>query len=239
MLDLASEPENPIVCTRAFGDDPETVQRLGAAMIRGLQDGGVLATAKHFPGHGRTRLDSHDRLPVEASVGSLRSDLLPFRHAVQAGVALVMSAHVAFPALELPDTPTRPATLSSPILRGLLRDDLGFRGVIVSDALIMGAVHERTPLALAQALEAGTGPSVSPEPRRIADALARLDTGGRMAELVSAAAVRLEAALDRAAPTADELPLPGARQLAFAAADAAITAVGGPLPPPRTGARSC
>ena len=106
MLDLASEPENPIVCTRAFGDDPETVGRLGA-MIRGLQDGGVLATAKHFPGHGRTRLDSHDRLPV-VEIGSLRSDLLPFRHAVQAGVALVMSAHVAFPALEPPDTPTRP-----------------------------------------------------------------------------------------------------------------------------------
>ncbi|MBA2565464.1 MAG: hypothetical protein H0V09_08605 [Gemmatimonadetes bacterium] len=214
VLDLANEPANPIVCTRAFGDDPEAVGRLGAALIEGLQDGGVLATAKHFPGHGRTRLDSHSTLPVvrDPAADLLSADVEPFRHAVRVGVALVMSAHVAYPTLADGGASDRdfgggcdgtPATLSRAVLTRLLRDELGFRGAVVSDALMMGALAGEDPAGLAaRALEAGIDCLLyPPEPRSLVDALVRrIEGGGLSLSVVERAERNRAAALARLEP---------------------------------------
>ena len=155
VLDLDSEPANPIVQTRAFGAIPEEVAELGAAWIMACQAGGVLACAKHFPGHGRTLTDSHADLPVVASSRLvLDADLVPFRRAVAAGVASMMTAHVAYPAL---DRSEAPATYSGPIVQGLLRGEMGFDGLVVTDALVMeGALRglQETEGAV-RALQAG------------------------------------------------------------------------------------
>ncbi|MFN2433582.1 MAG: glycoside hydrolase family 3 N-terminal domain-containing protein [Gemmatimonadota bacterium] len=249
VLDLADEPANPIVCTRAFGDDPHVVRELGAALIRGLQEGGVLTTAKHFPGHGRTRLDSHAELPlVRASAEELRErDLEPFRGAIQAGVGLVMSAHVAYPALEAeraghaaPAGPPLPATLSGRILHDLLREELDFRGAVVSDALMMGAVAGAEPAELAaRALEAGIDCLLYPsEPHRVVAGLARRVSEGRLAEEVAQhAALRIASALGRLAPPghAVEVPSAYAAELAARAATRGLVAIGGPVLPVSAG----
>ncbi len=140
VADLNNNPANPIINTRSFGEEPTTVGRMVAAAIRGMQDHGMLATAKHFPGHGDTGTDSHLELPViGASWGRLDSlELVPFRAAVDAGVALVMSGHLALPAIA--SDPRRPATLDAAVLTGLLRDSLGFKGIVVTDALDMGGI---------------------------------------------------------------------------------------------------
>ena len=139
VCDLDLEPQNPIIGTRAFGADPGLVFEQVAEWIDGCQAEGVLACAKHFPGHGRTRSDSHAGLPVvTASANELHSiDLAPFRTAIDAGVASVMTAHVSYPSL---DASGAAATLSSPILHDLLRTRLGFDGLVVTDALIMEGV---------------------------------------------------------------------------------------------------
>ncbi len=140
VADLNNNPANPIINTRSFGEEPHTVGRLVAAAIRGMQDNGMLATAKHFPGHGDTSTDSHLELPViGASWARLDSlELVPFRTAIDAGVALVMSGHLALPAIA--SDPRRPATLDAAILTGVLRDSLGFKGIVVTDALDMGGI---------------------------------------------------------------------------------------------------
>jgi beta-N-acetylhexosaminidase len=140
VADVNNNPANPIINTRSFGEDPYQVGRLVAAAVRGLQDHGMLATAKHFPGHGDTGTDSHIALPViSAPWPRLDSvELVPFRAAVEAGAAFVMSAHVAAPAIG--SDRRRPATLDPAILSGVLRDSLGFRGVVVTDALDMGGI---------------------------------------------------------------------------------------------------
>lgn len=137
--DIDVEPSNPIIGTRSFGSDPERVGEYAEAWIDACQAEGVLACAKHFPGHGRTTVDSHKTLPrVEESRETLwATDLVPFRRAIERGVASVMSAHVAFPAL---DPSGAPATLSREILTNLLRNELEFDGLVVTDALIMEAV---------------------------------------------------------------------------------------------------
>lgn len=143
VVDLDIEPANPIVQTRSFGDDPARVGALARAWIASCQSEGVLACAKHFPGHGRTTSDSHAELPVvTADRADLEADLSPFRAAIAAGVASIMTAHVAYPALD----PTGvPATYSAPILTALLRREMGYQGLIVTDALIMkGALKETT-----------------------------------------------------------------------------------------------
>jgi CubicO group peptidase (beta-lactamase class C family)/beta-glucosidase-like glycosyl hydrolase len=142
VLDLNTHPENAVIDTRSFGESPESAARLGAAFIRRAQELGVLATAKHFPGHGGTLEDSHLSLPVleEGREELLAGSLVPFRAAVDAGVAAVMTAHVAVPALDRGKR--RPATLSPEILEGVLRGELGFRGLVVSDALDMGGARE-------------------------------------------------------------------------------------------------
>jgi beta-N-acetylhexosaminidase len=138
VMDVDTNPQNPVIGDRAFGDDPEAVGRLGAAMIHGLQDNGVAACAKHFPGHGDTDVDSHLELPsVEHSRSRLEDvELRPFRKAVEAGVASMMTAHVVVRELD----PDVPATLSPRVVQELLRGELRFEGVIYSDDLEMKAV---------------------------------------------------------------------------------------------------
>jgi beta-N-acetylhexosaminidase len=140
VADVNNNPDNPIINIRSFGEDPAAVGRLVAAEIRGLQDHGVLATAKHFPGHGDTGADSHIALPVIAAdwrrLDSV--ELVPFRAAIGAGVDVVMSAHIALPAIDPGEL--RPGTVAPNVLTGILRDSLGFRGMVVTDALNMAGV---------------------------------------------------------------------------------------------------
>jgi beta-N-acetylhexosaminidase len=147
VCDVQVNPRNPVVGTRSFGEDPELVARLSAAKIEGMQAAGVAATAKHFPGHGDTSDDSHYGTPVllhdEARLR--RVELPPFAAAVRAGVRLVMTAHIALPNLGSADLP---ATLSPVTLRGLLRHELGFDGVIISDALDMQAIEQGSGLVI-------------------------------------------------------------------------------------------
>ncbi|HUL70824.1 MAG TPA: glycoside hydrolase family 3 N-terminal domain-containing protein [Gemmatimonadales bacterium] len=140
VADVNNNPANPIINTRSFGEDPKTVARLVAAEVHGIQDHGMLATAKHFPGHGDTGTDSHLSLPVvTADWKRLNAvELVPFRAAIDAGVAVIMSAHLAVPGLD--SGRIRPATLAPRLLTGVLRDSLGFRGLTVTDALNMGGV---------------------------------------------------------------------------------------------------
>lgn len=152
VLDLASQLASHVVGVRAFSDDSALAARLGAALIKGMQSRGVLATAKHFPGHGRTAFDSHLTSPtIELTPGQLAEDLEPFHAAVAAGVAAVMSAHVTYPQLD-----SQPATHSRRILTGLLREQLGYGGLVVTDAMDMRAVTEvPPPESCLRALRAG------------------------------------------------------------------------------------
>jgi len=140
VADVNNNPANPIINTRSFGEDPASVARLVAAEIRGLQEHGMLSGAKHFPGHGDTGTDSHIALPV-SNVDWRRLDsveLVPFRSAIAAGVASIMSAHIALPGVD--GGLLRPGTVAPNILTGILRDSLGFKGLVVTDALNMGGV---------------------------------------------------------------------------------------------------
>ena len=164
VLDVNSEPRNPIINARAFSDDPALVSKLGGIFTEAMQKEGVLACAKHFPGHGATLEDSHVRLP---SVGRplerlMGSDIAPFREAVAKRLHCVMPAHVRFPAL---DPLGVPATLSEPILRDLLRGGLGFNGLVVSDSFRMDALggDEREEENILAAL--GSGVDIVLDPR--------------------------------------------------------------------------
>jgi beta-N-acetylhexosaminidase len=140
VADVNNNPANPIINTRSFGEDPKQVAGMVAAEVRGLQEHGMLATAKHFPGHGDTGTDSHLALPViTADWGRLDTvELVPFRAAISAGVKVVMSAHIALPGID--QGQVRPGTVAPNILTGVLRDSLGFRGLVVTDALNMAGV---------------------------------------------------------------------------------------------------
>ena len=137
VADVNTNPANPIIGIRSFGSDPTLVAQHVAAFVRGLQGGGVVACAKHFPGHGDTKADSHLELPVvQADLDSFVADALPpFRAAVEAGVRSIMTAHIVVPALD-----DVPATISRPILQGILREELGFDGLVITDALEMRAI---------------------------------------------------------------------------------------------------
>ena len=164
VLDVNTEPQNPIINVRAFSDDSAIVSRLGGVFAEVLQKEGVLACAKHFPGHGATLEDSHARLPsVKKPLEQLmETDLAPFREAIAERLHAMMPAHVCFPAL---DPLGLPATLSEPILRGLLREKLGFNGLIVSDSFRMDALGggEREEENILAAL--GSGVDVVLDPR--------------------------------------------------------------------------
>lgn len=157
VLDVNNNPTNPVIGVRSYGEDPSLVARHGVAAIRGFQSGNVAACAKHFPGHGDTAVDSHLALPViPHGRDRLKAvELAPFQAAFEAGLDSVMTAHVFFPALE--PTPGLPATLSRNVMTGLLREEMGFEGVICSDCLEMKAIadnysHEQTAI---MAVEAG------------------------------------------------------------------------------------
>ncbi|HET8634834.1 MAG TPA: glycoside hydrolase family 3 N-terminal domain-containing protein [Gemmatimonadales bacterium] len=194
VADLDAEPDNPIIQTRAFGDDPAWVGACVAAWVEGCQGAGALACVKHFPGHGRTVTDSHAGLPlVPATRAELEDDLRPFRAGIRAGVAACMTAHVSFPAL---DPRGLPATVSPDIL-GMLRSGLGFTGAVVSDALIMeGAFEGRAEAnACVEAVAAGVDILLYPRNLGVAcDALREAEqTGGLAPERIKAALTRVNA----------------------------------------------
>jgi len=197
VLDVHSNPANPVIGDRAFASDPEVVSNMGIALMRGLHDGGVLSCGKHFPGHGDTEKDSHLELPVvRRSRGQMeQTELVPFRAAIAAGVPMLMSAHVLYPALDA----DHPATLSRTILTDLLRGELGFTGVVASDDLDMRAIlnHQAIGKAAVASLQAGVDallvcqdlPHAVEAFTAIAHAAAK-DAGD--AGLVAAAAARIE-----------------------------------------------
>lgn len=169
--DVNNNPANPVINTRSFGEDPQAVATLAAAFVRGLQEEGVVATAKHFPGHGDTDTDSHLALPVVAS-DRVRLDsveLRPFKAAIEAGVGAVMTAHIALPALGQPSTP---ATLVPAVIEGLLRDTLGFDGLIVTDALTMEGVGKGYGVEESAVLAVKAGADVLLKPGDIPKAIA-------------------------------------------------------------------
>jgi beta-N-acetylhexosaminidase len=144
VLDVDSNPDNPVIGDRSFGRDPRTVMRAGVAFLQGLQDKSVLACGKHFPGHGDTSVDSHLDLPVITHPRSRleQIELPPFRAASGAGIASMMTAHVVCEALD----PGVPATLSRAVCASLLRAEIGFEGVLFSDDLEMAAIAARYPI---------------------------------------------------------------------------------------------
>ena len=157
VIDVNNNAANPVIGVRSFGEDSQLVARLGSAMAKGYQDAGVISCLKHFPGHGDTAVDSHLALPlIPHSLERLEAvELVPFRSGIKAGAASVMVAHVAFPALTRDDA--LPATLSSAIIQGLLREKMGYEGVIISDCLEMRAISDTfgSELAAVMALQAG------------------------------------------------------------------------------------
>jgi beta-N-acetylhexosaminidase len=177
VLDVNNNPSNPIINTRAFSDNPETVANWGTAFIRAAQDAGQIATAKHFPGHGDTALDSHILLPtLNASRERLMQiELPPFRTAVQRGVRAIMTAHIAVPALEdSARDAARPATLSPALVDGILRRDFGFDGLVFTDALSMGAISNAYATGEAAVLAVMAGCDVALYPLDAAAAHAAL-----------------------------------------------------------------
>ncbi len=146
--DVNVNPANPVIGTRSFGEDAQPAAQLAAAVIHGIQARGVAATAKHFPGHGDTALDSHFGTPVvHHSLEELHKvDLPPFQAAIQAGARLIMTAHVSTPAVD--PHPNLPATFSERVLKGLLREELGYQGVIISESMDMSAIRQGGALGL-------------------------------------------------------------------------------------------
>ena len=182
-VDVNINPDNPVIGTRSFGEDPQRVAQLSAAFVRGTRDGGLLATAKHFPGHGDTDVDSHVGLPVVTANPARLSavELVPFRASIAAGAELVMSAHIALPAIG-GDSAT-PATLRHDVMTGLLRDSLGFRGLTITDALTMEGVGKGYSIeeSVVQAVKAGSDILLRPgddATRAIDGVLAAVQSGG-------------------------------------------------------------
>jgi beta-N-acetylhexosaminidase len=216
VADVNIDPANPVINTRSFGEDPAAVARYVEAFIRGVQDEGALATAKHFPGHGDTHVDSHRALPVlDVTRERLeRVELVPFRAAIAAGVASIMIGHLAVPAVdetpapvrlafenhygtmadEIPSGGTMPATLSRRVIIDLLRRELGFRGLVITDAMDMGglAAHFDPGEAAVRAIEAGEDQILfSPDTDAAIAAVREAVHTGRIAK------TRIEEALER------------------------------------------
>jgi beta-N-acetylhexosaminidase len=197
VLDVHTNPANPVIGNRAFGSTPEAVAAHGLAFWRGLRAAGLVGCAKHFPGHGDTRTDSHHELPVvEHDLDRLRRvELAPFAAAARAGVEAFMTAHVLYPALD----PDRPATLSRRIATELLRGELGFSGVLVSDDLGMKAVADRYSIEelATGAIEAGVDHLLVREPAE--RQVAAFEAIVRAAESRSAVRARVEESAARVA----------------------------------------
>ncbi|HBO69664.1 MAG TPA: beta-N-acetylhexosaminidase [Deltaproteobacteria bacterium] len=194
VLDVDSNPDNPVIGDRALSADPEQAALLGTACFRATLSRGVIPVGKHFPGHGATDTDSHEELPVVRSSRKtlLSRDLLPFERAVRAGIPALMTAHVLYPALDR----EFPATFSRKILTGLLRERLRFRGVLFSDALEMGAVAARYGIGEAAVRAVAAGCDVplvcrgEDARQAAAEALARAARDDRTFRKAAAAAIR-------------------------------------------------
>jgi beta-N-acetylhexosaminidase len=203
VLDVNNNPDNPVINTRSYGEDPQLAARMGVAFIHGLQDHGMIATGKHFPGHGDTGVNSHLALPV-VTVSRSRLDtveLVPFRAAVNGGVGAIMSFHGAMPAL---DSSGVPGTLSSKVLTGLLRGEMGFRGIIISDAMDMRGVLDQFGAAEAakRAIAAGIDVLIQPlDVSQAIDAVVAGVTEGRYTE------ARLDSSVRRVLETKRKLGL--------------------------------
>ncbi len=139
VMDVNQNPDNPIICTRAFSDNPEDVAWYGRKYIKALEDEGLISCAKHFPGHGDTAVDSHISLPVisKSMTDLMDVDVFPFKESISAGVSSIMIGH-----LSIPEIDPLPASLSKKIITGLLRHELGFEGLVLTDALNMHALNE-------------------------------------------------------------------------------------------------
>jgi beta-N-acetylhexosaminidase len=207
VVDVDTNPANPVIGDRSFARDPAAVARLGVALAQGLQSAGVAACAKHFPGHGDTSQDSHKDLPrLPHALDRLRAvELVPFRALAAGGVASVMTAHVVFDALD----PVRPATLSAPVMR-LLRDECGYDGCVISDDLEMKAVAEHFPLeeAIPSALAAGVDAllvchEAAVQHRAIDLARRAVETGAVARERLAQALARVDRLLTWAGPAPD------------------------------------
>ncbi|MEE8522746.1 MAG: beta-N-acetylhexosaminidase [Thermoanaerobaculia bacterium] len=184
VLDVLTRPENPVIGDRSFGSRPELVSTVASAFVEGLQAAGVLACGKHFPGHGDTDLDSHLALPVVGHDEERLHDveLLPFRAALAHGLETMMTAHVLYPAWDS----ERPATLSPAIIRGVLRDELGFPGVVFTDELSMRGLRDRHDLLEAGLLSLEAGCDVlltTQEPDRQDEILEGLERARRDGDL--------------------------------------------------------
>ncbi|MBE3010138.1 glycoside hydrolase family 3 protein [Microbispora sp. NEAU-D428] len=239
VADVNTADDNPIIGTRSFGSSPELVARHTVAAVRGLQSAGIAACVKHFPGHGATHQDSHLEIPlVDASLDLLRErELVPFRAAIEAGAKSIMSAHVAVPSL----TGTLPATLSRETLTRLLRRELGYDGVVITDALDMHAISRSVGLAegAVMALAAGAdllclGPLPTPEDVRgmvdhIVDAVAE---GRLTAERLEEAAARVERLRDWFGATRAEVAEGDVIGLDAARRAVSLTGSAGPLVDP-------
>ena len=177
VVDVNVNPANPVIGVRSFGEDPETVAAFGAAYVNGLHEAGVISSLKHFPGHGDTDTDSHTGLPsVDKSLDELRSfELVPFQSAIEAGADMVMTAHIVYPQVETDTVVSAadgeevyiPATLSPAILTELLRDEMGFEGVIVTDSLIMDAIADNFGHTEAAAMAIQAGADILLDPIRL------------------------------------------------------------------------
>lgn len=225
VADVNNDPDNPVINVRSFGEQPEAVGRFVAATVAGLQEGGVLATLKHFPGHGDTNVDSHRSLPV-LGVDRARLDaveLVPFRAGLAAGARGVMTAHLAVPSLDPEPAPvlaapirtkdftaevtevqtagTMPAVVSRPITTTLLREELGFRGLVFTDSMEMGGIvaHFETGEAAVRVLEAGADVVLMPpDPRVAIDAIvSAVETGRLPASRLDEAVARILAEKER------------------------------------------
>lgn len=191
LCDVNTEPKNPIINVRSFSDDPRVVSKLAVAWIRGAEENGVLACAKHFPGHGATAGDSHVSLTVGAVDKEIqrRFHTPPFEAACRAGVGSVMTAHMTVPAL---GETVNPATISPGIVRGILREQFGYDGLVVTDALIMAGINMSEEQAAVLALKAGCDILLYPEsPDSVAKRLATMEFS------FDAVVAKIEKALDR------------------------------------------
>jgi len=230
--DVNNNPANPIINVRSFGEDPRSVSRLVTEYVRGLHDHAMLATLKHFPGHGDTQTDSHLGLPV-ITAGYARLDsleLVPFRAGIAAGADVVMSAHIAFPAFTGTD---EPGTLSPAVLTGLLRDSLRFGGLVVTDALTMGGIVAQYGAgeASVRAFLAGSDLLLMPaDPDSAMEAMTAAVASGRIARERLTASVRRVLEIKRrlglfqrrTVPLDSIMPVVGSRRFQDAATDLAV-----------------
>ena len=208
VLDVNSNPKNPIINTRSFGEDPALVSRLARALVRGARDGGLQTTLKHFPGHGDTETDSHVDLPVirgnRARLDSV--ELAPYRELARDGIEGVMTAHIAVAGLEGDSAP--PATLSPRIIDGILRKDLGFSGLVYTDALDMGAIVRRYGVGESAVLAIEAGADVLLMPRDVGEVVRAVSSAVRTGRITEA---RLDASVRRLLESKARAGLPRSR----------------------------